>query len=94
MTSEVLFPAGFGFTAALTALGVHGTRGNYLTAAVMVAGVFFGSALWGPIQVTIVTLFKPKMEMVHLRWVNQIAGLFVMAFGAILAILTLMGIRI
>jgi len=34
------------------------------------------------------------LGMVHLRWVNRITGVFVMAFGAILVILTLMGILI
>ncbi|MEJ2588591.1 MAG: LysE family transporter [Deltaproteobacteria bacterium] len=83
-----------GFTAALTAVGIHGTQGDFLPAAVMVAGVFSGSAVWGPLQVAVVSLFKPRINTARLRWVNRIAGIMIMLFGVALTALTLLGIRI
>jgi threonine/homoserine/homoserine lactone efflux protein len=80
------------FTAALTAVGVHGAQGDFLPAALMVAGVFSGSALWGPLQVAVVSLFKPRIDTPRLRWVNGLAGGIIMVFGALLTALTLLGI--
>jgi threonine/homoserine/homoserine lactone efflux protein len=69
------------FGAAFTVLGIHGWKGEFLSTAVMVAGVFSGSALWSPILVTIVTLFRPQFNPSQMRWLNRLTGSLIALIG-------------
>jgi threonine/homoserine/homoserine lactone efflux protein len=69
------------FGAAFTVLGIHGWKGEFLSTAVMVAGVFSGSALWSPILVTIVTVFRPQFNPSRMRWLNRLTGSLIALIG-------------
>jgi arginine exporter protein ArgO len=76
------------FTAAFTALGFHEWSGNYFLTAVFVLGVFFGSALWAPILVTVVSLFQPTLTTQRVRLLNRVSGGIIFAFGTLLGLTT------
>lgn len=77
------------FTAAFTALGVYGWGGNYMSTAVLVVGVFCGSALWAPILVFAVRLFQSSFGVQQSKRINRISGIMIAGFGVALAIITL-----
>ncbi len=78
------------FAAILAGLGAGGDSGNYLSAAVLVLGVFIGSTLWWFILSGGVSLFRTKFTPRALRWVNIISGLIIIGFG-LMALLSLRG---
>jgi threonine/homoserine/homoserine lactone efflux protein len=79
------------YTAAFTALGVPGWRGDFLSTAVLVAGVVAGSALWAPILVGVTTLVRPQFNPHQLQIINKVAGAALALFGLILGLVTLFG---
>jgi threonine/homoserine/homoserine lactone efflux protein len=72
----------FAFIAVFAALGIGNTLG-YLDASLLVAGVFIGSGLWFFLLTSGTRLFKNKLDLVGLRWVNRIAGILVIISGVI-----------
>ncbi len=72
----------FAFLAVFAALGLGSDLGNF-SASALVAGVFFGSALWFLLLSSVVTLFRRKLDLVGLGWVNKIAGLLIIISGVI-----------
>lgn len=56
---------------------------SYLYASILVLGVFIGSTLWFVILSSGVTLFRNKLDVNGLRWVNKIAGILIMLSGII-----------
>lgn len=72
----------FVFIAIFAALGL-GEGLSYFSASVLVVGVFIGSSLWFVILSSGVTLFRNKLNLVGLQWVNRIAGLLIILAGAI-----------
>jgi threonine/homoserine/homoserine lactone efflux protein len=78
------------FTALFTALGVHGSRGNYFSMAMAMAGVLTGSVLWAPILVVAVRLFRPYVGPEKVLFLNKISGAIIAAFGVAVGILGLM----
>jgi threonine/homoserine/homoserine lactone efflux protein len=79
------------FSAAFTALGVHGWRGDYTLTAALVAGVLAGSALWAPILVTVVSLFRVRVNGGQLMLMSRISGAIIGGFGLAVWVITLMG---
>ncbi len=69
------------FAAIFTGLGLIGTAKNYLSAGILVFGVFIGSALWWLILSSGVSLFREKFNNRGLLWVNRISGLIITCFG-------------
>jgi threonine/homoserine/homoserine lactone efflux protein len=67
------------FTAAFTALGVHG--GDYAAGFILSAGVFTGSALWGPVLVASLGILGRHVGPRHMLILNKISGLFISFFG-------------
>jgi len=78
------------FAAIFAGLGVGGASGNYVSAAVLVLGVFVGSALWWFILSDGVSVFRAKFNPHSLRWVNRISGVIIIVFG-LFALLSLKG---
>lgn len=76
------------FSAALTALGLHGWKGNNIPMGMLILGVFSGSALWAPLLVTAVSVFKPQFTLSHVSSLNKISGAFISGFGLLAGILT------
>ena len=72
----------FGFIAIFAALGL-GKGLGYFSASALVAGVFIGSSLWFLSLNSGVTLFRKKLDLNGLRWVNKITGLFIIISGLI-----------
>lgn len=71
------------FTAIFAGLGLASTRGSYSMAAVLVLGVFSGSALWWCILSGGISLFRERFDARALRWVNAISGCIIFTFGVV-----------
>ncbi len=81
------------FAAIFAGIGAGGANriyisGSYISAAVLVLGVFLGSALWWVILSTGVSILRTKLNRQALRWVNRISGAIIITFG-VLALLSL-----
>ncbi|MDZ7767336.1 MAG: LysE family transporter [Melioribacteraceae bacterium] len=72
----------FAFIAIFAALDLAEGLG-YLSASILVLGVFIGSTLWFVILSSGVTLFRNKLDITGLRWVNKIAGILIIISGII-----------
>ena len=71
------------FAAIFAGLGVASESKDYVTAGILVMGVFLGSTLWWVILSSGVGLFRKKFDLGALRWVNRISGTILMGFGLI-----------
>lgn len=69
------------FAAIFAGLGLASTSANYLSAGVLVFGVFIGSALWWLILSGGVGVFREKINPHGLQWVNRISGAIITGFG-------------
>lgn len=69
------------FAAVFAGLGVGATSGDYASAAVLVLGVFLGSALWWLALSAAVSLLRSRFSPRGLRWVNRVSGLIILGFG-------------
>jgi threonine/homoserine/homoserine lactone efflux protein len=76
------------FAAIFAGLGVASVESSFIPAALMVAGVFCGSAAWWLLLSGGVGLFREKFNARGLLWVNRISGLILAAFG-VFAVLSL-----
>ncbi|MGE5402002.1 MAG: LysE family translocator [Ignavibacteriales bacterium] len=72
----------FAFIAVFAALGLGYNLSNF-SATALVSGVFVGSALWFLLLSSGVMLFRKKLEVNGLRWVNKIAGVLIVVSGFI-----------
>jgi threonine/homoserine/homoserine lactone efflux protein len=80
------------FAALFAGLGVVGGAGGGgagagAGAAVLVAGVFCGSAAWWVVLTSLVSAFRSRMTVEVLGWVNRVSG-FVLLVFAVVAIAT------
>jgi threonine/homoserine/homoserine lactone efflux protein len=77
------------FAAIFAGLGLAGTGGNYLSAGLLVMGVFIGSAMWWLLLSGSVGIFRERFDNNKLKWVNIISGLIITVFGlfALLSVL-------
>jgi threonine/homoserine/homoserine lactone efflux protein len=71
------------FAAIFAGLGIANRAGDYLSAGILVSGVFLGSALWWFILSAGVGLVRRKFDLQVLRWVNRISGLIIIGFGLV-----------
>ena len=69
------------FAAIFAGLGLTSTGGNYVSAGVLVLGVFIGSALWWLILSSGVGVLRVKFNPHGLQWVNRISGVIITGFG-------------
>ena len=72
----------FAFIAVFAALGLGGEFG-FLSACILVVGVFAGSCLWFLLLGYIATLFRTKLDSGGLRWVNRVSGALIIASGGV-----------
>lgn len=82
----------FSFLAVFTGLGLIGSGNNYLSAGILVLGVFIGSALWWLILSSGVSLFREKFNKRGMLWVNRISGIIITCFG-LFALISIMGLN-
>lgn len=69
------------FAAIFAGLGLAATSGKYVSAGVLVLGVFIGSALWWLILSGGVGVFREKFNPHRLQWVNRVSGAIITGFG-------------
>ena len=67
------------FAALFAGLGVAGSGGS--EAALIVAGVFCGSATWWLLLTTLVSALRVRITIRGLTWVNRISGLVLLGFA-------------
>lgn len=72
----------FAFIAVFAAFGL-GDGLSFFSAVVLVAGVFIGSCLWFFLLTSGTILFRKKLDLVGLKWVNKIAGILIIISGFI-----------
>lgn len=79
------------FAAIFAGIGVGSASKSFLSAAVVVLGVFSGSTLWWIILTSIISLLRKKMDAHWLLWINRISGAIITLFGigALLSLLSL-----
>jgi threonine/homoserine/homoserine lactone efflux protein len=69
------------FAAVFAGLGLADTGGDYLSATVLVAGVFVGSAAWWLLLSGGIGLLRGRFDERGLLWVNRLSGALISAFG-------------
>jgi len=71
------------FAAVFAGLGVGSAGNHYISAAILVLGVFTGSALWWLILSGFTGLLRGMFNDEGLQWLNRIAGLIIIGFGLV-----------
>ena len=71
------------FAVIFAGLGVGATGGNSLAAALVVAGVFSGSAAWWCILTGGISLLRRRFTPTWLRWLNRVSGAVIGIFGIV-----------
>ncbi len=69
------------FAAIFAGIGLANPSAGYVSAAITVLGVFLGSSSWWLILSTITSLFRDRLTVHALVWVNRLSGLVILAFG-------------
>jgi arginine exporter protein ArgO len=69
------------FLGVFAGLGIGSARGNYLSIAALVLGVFTGSMLWWAILSSFVGSLRDKFKAQNWQWVNKISGILITGFG-------------
>jgi threonine/homoserine/homoserine lactone efflux protein len=69
------------FAAIFAGLGAGETNGGVLSAVLLVTGVFLGSAAWWVVLSGATGLFRTRLSVHGLRWVNRVSGTVIAAFG-------------
>jgi len=71
------------FAAVFAGLGLGQTRGDYVSAGLLVLGVFLGSATWWLLLSGSVGLLRARFPATGLLWVNRISGIIILGFGIV-----------
>jgi threonine/homoserine/homoserine lactone efflux protein len=71
------------FAGIFAALGIADTGGNLSAAALLVLGVFTGSAAWWLLLSGGVGLMREKLSSGVLRWTNRLSGTILLVFGIV-----------
>ena len=71
------------FIAIYAGWGVESLRGNYLGAAVLMLGVFSGSALWWFGLFIGLTTFRDRFNLRILAWFHRVSGAVIAVFGVV-----------
>jgi len=71
----------FSFAAVFAGFGLAGIKGSVLSSAILVLGVFLGSALWWLFLVVLFSLYGRRFQSHELVWVNRLTGAIITASG-------------
>jgi len=74
------------FVGVMAGLGVGSAGSDYAHAAVLVLGVFVGSALWWAMLTGIAELFRAAISHSGLRWVNRVSATVILLCGIVVLI--------
>jgi threonine/homoserine/homoserine lactone efflux protein len=69
------------FAAIFAGFGVGGMSKSYLTATLVVCGVFVGSTLWWCFLTSGISLLRQKFTPLWLLWINRVSGVVITVFG-------------
>jgi threonine/homoserine/homoserine lactone efflux protein len=69
------------FLGVFAGLGIGSARGNYLSIAALVLGVFTGSMLWWAILSSFIGSLRDKFKTQNWQWVNKSSGILIIGFG-------------
>jgi len=69
------------FTAVFAGLGIGSTDGDYVSAGILVSGVFVGSGMWWLVLSGFTGILEGLLNFKRLQWLNRISGLIIMGFG-------------
>ncbi|MEO8955583.1 MAG: LysE family translocator [Ktedonobacteraceae bacterium] len=69
------------FAAIFAGIGVGGASKSYVSATIVVGGVFIGSTLWWCILTGGISLLRGKFTARWLLWINRISGMIIALFG-------------
>lgn len=69
------------FAAIFAGIGVGGASKSYVSATIVVAGVFTGSTLWWCILTGGISLLRGKFTARWLLWINRSSGVIIALFG-------------
>jgi len=69
------------FAAVFAGLGLVSESDHYLSAGILVSGVFIGSAMWWLILSGFTGFLQRLFNIKGLQWLNRISGLIIMGFG-------------
>jgi threonine/homoserine/homoserine lactone efflux protein len=69
------------FAAVFAGLGVGNAGDHYVSAGILVIGVFTGSGLWWLVLSGFTGLLRGLFNPKRLRWLNRISGLMIIGFG-------------
>jgi threonine/homoserine/homoserine lactone efflux protein len=75
------------FTVVFAGLRLMETGGNYLSAVLLVVGVFLGSTAWWFTLSGIVGLVRERFTPAWMTWVNRVAGTVIFGFGVVALII-------
>ena len=71
------------FVAIFAGMGIVNTGGDYLSALMLVLGVFIGSMLWWSLLSGGASFFQKKINAQGLAWINKISGIIITGFGVV-----------
>lgn len=77
------------FAAIFAGIGVGAASKSYLSATIVVLGVFSGSTLWWIILTSGISLLRGKFTATWLLWINRVSGGIITLFGVV-ALLSLL----
>jgi threonine/homoserine/homoserine lactone efflux protein len=69
------------FVAVFAGLGVVNATDHYVSAGIMVSGVFIGSAMWWLVLSGFTGFLQGLFNVKRLVWLNRISGLIIIGFG-------------
>lgn len=69
------------FAAIFAGFGLGDANQSYLSAGLLVVGVFTGSAIWWLLLSNAAGLLRQKFTTRHLQWVNRLSGIVIIGFG-------------
>jgi len=72
------------FTAILAGLGLGSANTNYQTALALVSGIFIGSLSWWFLLCGSIAIFRQKITIHNLLWINRISGIIILCFSVII----------
>lgn len=71
------------FAAIFAGLGVASAQRDYFSAGVLVLGVFIGSNMWWFLLSGAASLFRSRLGVRGLSWINRLSGLTIFGFGLV-----------
>ena len=69
------------FVAVFAGLGIGSESHHYVTAGILVSGVFIGSAMWWLVLIGFTGILQALFNFKRLQWLNRISGLIIIGFG-------------